>query len=172
MVPDVERVTVGTVGRPHGLDGTVVVHPETDNPERFEPGQRLTEDSGRKLTVERSRRSQSVLLVSFTEVTDREGAEALRGLNLTIGPSDRRPLEEGEFWPEDLIGLEARDPEGRMLGVVSAVDQDGPQHRLTVTTGSGAHVVPLVDFLVPRIDLNERVVIVNPIAGLLDEPSD
>ncbi len=42
MVPDVDRVTVGTVGRPHGLDGTVVVHPETDNPERFEPGRRVT----------------------------------------------------------------------------------------------------------------------------------
>lgn len=172
MVPDVERVTVGTIGRPHGLDGTVVVHPESDNPERFEHGQRVTVDSGRELVVERSRRSQAVLLVSFADVTDREGAEALRGSTLTINPSERRSLEDGEFWPEDLIGLEARDPGGRIIGIVSAVDIDGPQHRLTVTTGSGPRLVPLVDFLVPRIDLTERILIVNPIAGLFDEPTD
>lgn len=168
MVPDTERVTVGSVGKPHGLNGTVVIHPETDNPERFEPGRRVRDDTGRLLTVERSQSSQAVLLVSFVEVADREGAEALRGSSLTIDPEDRRPLEENEFWPEDLIGLEVRDPDGLRIGVVTAVDLDGPQHRLTVSTESGAHLVPLVDDLVPSIDVANRVVVVNPIAGLFD----
>lgn len=169
MGPETERVTVGTVGKPHGLNGTVVIHPETDNPERFEPGRQVRDDRGRLLTVERSQGSQAVLLVRFAEVTDRDGAEALRGSSLTIDPEARRQLEEGEFWPEDLIGLEVRDPDGLRIGVVSAVDLDGPQHRLTVTTESGAHLVPLVDDLVPSIDIARRVVVVNPIAGLFDE---
>lgn len=169
MVPETERVTVGTIGKPHGLDGTVVIHPETDNPDRFGRGQQVRDDSGRQLTVQRSQSMQAVLLVSFAEVTDRAGAEALRGSSLTIGPEDRRPLGEGEFWPEDLIGLDVRDPDGLPIGVVSAVDLDAPQQRITVTTESGAYLVPLVDDLVPRIDLIERVVVVNPIAGLFDQ---
>lgn len=172
MVPEIERVTVGTVGKPHGLDGTVIVHPETDNPERFERGQRVRDNSGRELTVQRSQSSQAVLLVSFAEISDRAGAEALRGSTLTIGPDDRRPLTENEFWPEDLIGLEVRGPDGQHVGIVSAVDSDSPQHRLTVTTGSGAFLVPLVDYLVPRIDLSQRVVVVNPIAGLFDQTAE
>jgi 16S rRNA processing protein RimM len=168
-VPETERVTVGTVGKPHGLDGTVVVHPETDNPERFERGQQVRDDSGRELTVRRSQNLQAVLLVAFAEITDREGAEALRGSNLTIAPETRRALAEGEFWPEDLIGLEVRDSDGVAIGIVSAVDLDAPQPRLTVTTETGAYLVPLVHDLVPKIDLEERVVIVNPIAGLFDQ---
>ena len=110
-------MTVGTVGKPHGLNGTVVIHPETDNPERFDPGRQVRDDTGRLLTVERSQSSQAVLLVSFVEVADREGAEALRGSSLTIDPQDRRPLEEDEYWPEDLIGMEARDPSGTAIRI-------------------------------------------------------
>jgi 16S rRNA processing protein RimM len=167
-----ERVIVGTVGKPHGLDGTVVVHPETDNPDRFGPGHKVHDDSGRQLTVRRSQQIKAVLLVSFAEIIDREGAEALRGSSLTIGPRDRRRLAEDEFWPEDLIGLEVRDSEGERIGVVSAVDPDSPQHRLTITTESGAYLVPLVDYLVPRIDLVDRVLVVNPIAGLFDHVNE
>ena len=171
MVPETERVTVGTVGKPHGLDGTVVVHPETDNPDRFGRGQQVRDDSGRDLTVRRSQSIQAVLLVSFAGINDREAAEALRGSSLTIAPEERRPLGAGEFWPEDLVGLEVRDSDGLAIGVVSAVDLDAPQPRLTVTTESGAYLVPLVDDLVPRIDLEDRVIIVNPIAGLFDQTS-
>ena len=171
MVPETERVTVGKVGKPHGLDGTVVVHPETDNPDRFGRGQQVRDDSGRELTVRRSQSIQAVLLVLFAEITDRERAEALRGSSLTIAPEERRPLGDGEFWPEDLIGLEVRDSDGLVIGVVSAVDLDAPQPRLTVTTESGAYLVPLVDDLVPHIDLKDRVIIVNPIAGLFDQTS-
>lgn len=161
-------MTVGTVGKPHGLNGTVVVHPETDNPERFERGQQVRDDTGRQLTVDRCQSSQAVLLVSFAEVTDREGAEALRGATLSIDPRERRSLSADEFWPEDLVGLEARDPTGKVIGSIKAVDADSPQSRLTITTPRGDFIVPLVNALVPEVDLAGGYLVVQPIAGLLE----
>jgi 16S rRNA processing protein RimM len=162
-------VTVGTVGKPHGLNGTVVIHPETDNPERFERGQQVRDDhTGRLLTVERCQSSQAVLLVSFAEVTDRDGAEALRGATLSIDSLERRILSADEFWPEDLIGLEARDPAGTVIGSVTAVDADSPQSRLTIATPRGDFIVPLVNALVPEVNLAGGYLVVQPIEGLLE----
>ena len=167
-VPETERVTVGTVGKPHGLNGTVVIHAETDNPERFVAGASMETDTGRVLTVRTVRTSQAVLLVSFVDVDDRDAAESLRGLRLSIDPSERRSLSVDEFWPEDLIGLEARDPTGGVIGSIKAVDADSPQSRLTIATPQGDFIVPLVDALVPVINLAGRYLIVEPIDGLLN----
>ena len=166
-VPEIERVTVGTVGKPHGLHGTVVVHPETDNPERFVAGAALETDSGRVLTIRTVKRSEAVLLVSFVDIDDRDAAESLRGRVLSIDPSQRRILSADEFWPEDLIGLEVRDPSGAVIGSIKAVDADSPQSRLTIATQQGDFIVPLVTALVPEINLAGRYLVVEPIEGLL-----
>lgn len=168
MAEEQERVTVGTVGRPHGLDGTVVVHPDTDNPSRFVAGASLQSTSNQVLTIRQVRSSGAILLVSFVGVDDRDAAGRLRGLTLTIDASERRQLATDEFWPEDLIGLEVRDPAGNLIGSITSVDAEAPQSRLTIATGQGEVIVPLVTALVPEVNLSEKYLVVEPIEGLLD----
>src|SRR3954466_252366 len=84
------EVVVGRIGKPHGLRGEVTVDVRTDEPERrFAPGSTLRAEpppgsasSLRSLTVARSRRHQSSLLVRFDELTDRTTAEGARGIVL------------------------------------------------------------------------------------------
>jgi 16S rRNA processing protein RimM len=163
-----EPVLVGKVGKPHGLDGSVVVHAETDNPERFGRGASMHLESGEELTIDRVRSTETTLLVSFLGVDDRDAAERLRGLTLWIDESDRRDLGVDEYWPEDLIGLEVRDPAGTTLGSIVAVDADSPQNRLTIATARGEFIVPLVTALVPEVNQAGGYVVVEPIEGLLD----
>src|SRR4249919_2587123 len=83
-------VVVGRIGKPHGLRGEVTVDVRTDEPERrFARGSTLRAEpppgsasSLRTVTVAASRRHQSVLLVTFEELTDRGSAEAARGIVL------------------------------------------------------------------------------------------
>ncbi|MGH8927511.1 MAG: ribosome maturation factor RimM [Acidimicrobiia bacterium] len=163
---DGERVVVGRIGRSHGLDGTMVVHPDTDNPDRFLPGHQMQTESGLSLTVRKARPLESVILASFVEITDRDEADSLRGAVLTITADERRALDVDEFWPEDLVGLEVRDPSGTRIGSIVALDTDAPQHRLTIATNRGEVMVPLVGELVPEIDLAGGFVVVVPIEGL------
>ena len=87
------------------------------------------------------------LTVRFEGVSDRAAAEALRGTELAIDPS-ATDLDEGEYWPADLIGLAAVGPDGEPLGEVVEVVY-GPQDRLVVETPDGHRAeVPFVDGLV------------------------
>jgi 16S rRNA processing protein RimM len=170
--PPPERVIVGTVGKPHGLGGTVVVHPDSDYPERFAPGSRLLTGDGTQLTVRSSHSTEKILLVEFAEVADRNDAESLRGTVLTIDAADRRPLRLGEYWPDDLVGLTVRDAHGKALGTVVDVDDSTVQHRLQIRTHFGMVEVPLVDDLVPVVEMADGYLIVAPIAGLFDREDE
>lgn len=106
------------------------------------------------------------MIVRFEGTSDRPGAEALRGTDLFVQPSDIPELEEGEFWPDDLIGLAAVDPAGEPLGTVVDVVY-GPQDRLVVETPAGARVeVPFMSDLVS--DPEDGKIVIDPPGGLFD----
>ena len=159
---------VGRVGRPHGIRGEVTVLPATDDPRRFAPGSELHAEGGRRLVVRSvSPYRDRGLVVGFEGVDDRNSAETLRGASLTVGAADRRPLEAGEFWPEDLVGLQAVSPAGEVLGEVVAVEFGEAQDRIVVATPDGRRVqVPFVDDLVG--DPEEGTLVVDAPPGLFD----
>lgn len=161
-----ERVPVGRIGPPHGLDGTVYVRPDTDDPARFASGARLLVD-GRPMRVERTRRTPDRLFVKFFEISDRTSAEKLRGREVFIEERQRRELEKEEYWPDDLEGLEARTASGEPVGRVKAVIWATVQNRLVIETGSGLREVPFVDELVPVVNLEEGYLTLADLPGLL-----
>jgi 16S rRNA processing protein RimM len=122
----------------------------TDDPGRFTPGARFTTDDGRVLVVASvAPYRDSGLIVGFVGIRDRSTAEELRGALLTIRAVERRPLEPGEFWPEDLVGLEAVDSSGVVLGRVTGVELGTAQDRIVVTVPEGDEVlVPFVAAIV------------------------
>jgi 16S rRNA processing protein RimM len=148
----------------------VTLLPGSDDPDRFAPGSTFVTDSGRSLTVSSCRPYRDLgLLLRFEGVDDRSGAEALRDAVLTIDPSQRRDLDEGEYWPGDLIGLVVIDAADRMVGTVSDVVIAQAQDRLVVATSAGGQFeIPFVDDLVD--DPAEGQIRVRLPAGLLDEP--
>ena len=69
--------------------------------------------------------ASGVAVAKFAEVADRTAAEALRGVPLTVDRAALPPLDEGEFYVDDLIGLPAVDTAGVALGAVIAVENYG-----------------------------------------------
>ncbi len=168
--PAEPRIPVGYVRRPHGLDGSVIVRPLTDAPEqRFHRDASLITDEvpPRTLVVARVRDHKDGLLLTFASVTDRDASDALRGVTLAIPASERRQLDDDEFWADDLEGLSAVDIAGRHLGVVSSVVLGAAQDRLVVTTTAGEKVeVPFVQAIVGEVDIEGGTVTMDPPEGL------
>lgn len=78
------------------------------------------------LTVEKLRDDgKGGAVARFAEVTDRNGAEALRGTALTVPRSTLPPLEDGEYYHADLLGLPAISTTGEALGTCIAIDNFG-----------------------------------------------
>ena len=113
----IEQLEVGSVARPHGVQGEVVVALLTNRTERLAAGASLDAD-GRELRVEEARPFGERWLVRFEGVRTREDADRLRGAVLRASPID----DPEAWWVHELVGSEVVDvTSDRRLGVVVAV---------------------------------------------------
>ena len=164
-------VVVGVIGRPHGINGDVIVDVRTDEPDRrFAPDAVLRgEADGKTYTVSRSAWHGQRLMVHFEELPDRSAVERARGTVLVAQvPADARPDEPDEYYDHQLVGLRAVS-DGAQLGTVSGVLHLEAQDLLVLDTAEGERLVPFVSALVPRVDLAERVVEIVDLPGLLHD---
>jgi len=168
-------VVVATIGKAHGLRGEVALILRTDQPEvRLADGTSFEIGEGgrpRTLTIASTRTQSGRWYARFAEVADRSAAEALRGAELSLEIDlDEEADEDPDAWyPSDLQGLPVRHVDGTDLGVVAGLEHYPAQDLLIVRTADGRRVMlPLVEQLVPEIDLEAGVVIADPPGGLFD----
>jgi 16S rRNA processing protein RimM len=163
-------IPVGYVRRPHGIRGDVVVRGLLEDAHsRLVPAASFetNEDPARLLTIASVHQSGADLRIHFSGVEDRNEAEELKGVQLMIDAGDRRVLGDDEWWPEDLVGCSAVDVSGASVGEVVEVILGGVQDRLVVVRSDGGRAeVPFVEALVPRVDMDVRVVTLDLPDGL------
>jgi len=104
----------GVVGRPHGLDGSF--HVLSPRPALLALGTTVRA-AGRDAAVVRLAGTDERPIVRLAGVDTREAADALRGTELLVPRSVAPPLEDDEWWAEDLVGCRVVDGE-RALGRV------------------------------------------------------
>lgn len=173
-------LVVGRVVKPHGVHGELVVEIRTDSPElRFVPGAVLgvrrrgtRSGAGRpeSLVLAAVRQHAGRLLVRAEGVAGRESAEDLRGVFLTVGSDELKPVEDpDEFHDHELEGLRVVLNTGDELGVVDSILHTPGGELLQVRTSDEREVlVPFVEAIVPDVDLARGRVVVDPPEGLLD----
>jgi 16S rRNA processing protein RimM len=166
------QVTVGRIGRAHGIRGAVVVGVRTDEPElRFAKGSRLdTDPSGvGPLTVAAIKWHSGELLVRFEGVDDRDAAADLGGTWLLVDSATIAPPEDpDEFNDADLVGLSVRTVDGTDVGTVDDVLHPA-QDVLVVKAGGGREVmIPFVKAIVPEVDVQSGFIVIDPPEGLLN----
>jgi 16S rRNA processing protein RimM len=169
------QLVVGRITRPHGVQGELAVEVRTDDPElRLAAGAVLETEpaAAGPLTIAGTRWHSGRLLVRFADVRDRTAAEALRGALLLVDSADLEDLPDPDSYRDhQLVGLTVVDPDGAAVGSVSDVQHHGQD--LLVVAGSGSRagaeiLIPFVGAIVTEVDLEARVVRVDPPAGLLD----
>ena len=171
------QVTVGRIGRAHGVRGDVVVGVRTDEPElRFAPGSRLDTDpvGVGPLTVAGYRWHSGDLLVRFAEITDRDAAAELGGTWLMVDSAALGALDDpDEFRDGDLVGLSVRTVDGTVVGTVADVFHHG-QDVLAIDPAGAAGargqqiLIPFVKAIVPEVDIASGVLVIDPPEGLLN----
>ena len=130
------RVTLAAVTGAHGLKGEVRLKLFTDSAESLKHYAGFDAD-GRTLTLASVRQAGAGAIARFKEVPDRTAAEALRGKALTVPREALPPLEEGEYYHADLIGLPVVTPDGDSAGTVTAVENFGAGDLLDIEKPDG-----------------------------------
>lgn len=165
-------VQMAVIGAAHGIRGEVRVKSFTGDPLALADYGPLYARDGRALTIVDIRPANTVVVVRFKGVDDRNAAEALANTELYV---DRAALPDDgaddEFYHADLIGLRALDDKGAEIGIVRAVQNFGGGDILEIAPGTGAELlVPFTQSAVPEIAIGEGYLRVDPVAaGLVDD---
>jgi len=106
------------------------------------------------------RDSGKTAVARFEGISERSAAEGLRGALIEIERSALPPLEEGEYYHADLIGLAAEDRDGRRVGTVVAVENYGAGDLLEIEDSTGKR--SLIPFKAGIADLKDDRIVLDP----------
>ena len=149
-------MTVGRVGRPHGVDGSFFVEGASDAPERFARGAVLLVD-GKPAEIVVSKRGAGGRPVIKLE------RSVPRGATLAVRREDLPEPDEDAYYVFQLVGLRVEEEGGRALGTVTEVENGPANDTLALDTGL---LLPLVESCVLDIDLDEgRILVARGFAG-------
>ena len=157
------KLNVGRIGRAHGILGEATIEVRTDEPQtRFAVGAKLITDQG-NLVVTSARVHNGILLLGFEGFTDRNAVEKLRNTLLYAEVDIDQPSEnEDDYHIQQLIGLTAVLADGSNYGTVADVLNLPAQDCLVINTETGEVLIPFVRQLVPTVDLDRKLIVVNP----------
>ena len=138
MTRDSKLILVGQVAGGFGVKGEVRVTAYTADPMALLAyGPLLRADGSVGLTLTSARPEKSGVVGRAKEIATKEQADAMRGLKLHI-LRDRLPEpDEDEFYLTDLVGLEAREQDGTVLGTVKSVQNFGADDMLEIAPAAG-----------------------------------
>jgi len=172
------HVVVGHVSRPHGTRGELFVWPLTDRPETtFVAGQtlwvadaegKLPDPAFAPIQIRELRPYRKGYLLSIDGVMTREGADPYHGRYLVRPFEAVEPLEEGEVFYHQLLGLTVMTADGAKVGTVAEVYPLRPFDLLEVDRGEGTLLIPFQAEVVREWDLEAGTLIITPPDGLLD----
>lgn len=168
-------LAVGFITGVHGLRGELKVEVHTDFPERFSPGNHLA--LGEKLlsvSIEASRMHKGHVLLTLSGIKNRNQAEELRNLWLFIEEDSAAELEDDTYWIHDIIGLTVLDEDHQSIGTVTDVIATGANDVYAIqpagTINRGRELlVPAIEDVVRRVDLEKRQLIIRLQPGLIEE---
>ena len=136
------QVVLAAVAGAHGIGGEVRLKLFAEGIESLKRYAEVRVGD-RTLTVAQVRPGASPI-VRFAEIADRSAAEALRGQTLSVPRSALPPLEEGEYYHSDLIGLPCVAASGAALGTSAAVENFGAGDILEIRRPDGGRfMVPI-----------------------------
>lgn len=151
-------LVVGKLRRPHGVQGEIPLELFSELLELLEPEQTVyVGERHQPLVVKDSRWKQDLLLLKFHNMDDRTAVEGLTNDLVYVKTSQLPPLDEGEYYYHQLIGLDVYEEED-YLGVLTEILQTGANDVYLVTDEAGKEtLIPDTDEVVLDIDVNAGI---------------
>ena len=156
---------VGKIVGTHGIKGELKVKSDTSF-DRFKKGNKLYIEKEEEITINSHRQHKGMELITINNLTNINDVLCYVGKDLYV-PHNREELEDGEFYYEDLIGLDCYDSKDNLIGTVVDL-QEVPQGLiLEIKSSVKTILVPFVDEFIADIDLDNNKLSINEIEGLL-----
>ena len=158
MSSDNNYILVGQIGGAFGVRGEVKITAYTADAQSLVDYSPLRDAKGQPvLTIMSARPDKHGLVARVKELSTKEEADAARGRKLYIHRDQLPATDEDEFYLADLIGLEGRDADDKVVGKVKAVQNFGADDMLEIIPAEGGPTwyLPFTKVAVPDVHITE-----------------
>jgi 16S rRNA processing protein RimM len=157
---DPETLSVGLLGRPHGIRGDLYFRPHNPKSRAFDDVREIwvvLDGPPRRYQVTSMRPVADAYVAHLAGVDSREAAAALTLGEVRVARADLPALEPGEYFVEDIVGCAVERDDGRPLGVVSGTLWNGAHDVAAVEDADGRErLIPLLPQFVVNVDVPAR----------------
>lgn len=162
---------IGKIVGVHGMKGCLkVVFFDGEGSDLLAPGRTLTLRTAaaelREVKVEGLQAHKQIIRLTVEGVDHRTAAEALTGADILINRADLPEPEAGRWYWCDLIGLSVYDVDGGYLGRILNLFETGSNDVMVVKNDGAEILIPVLDSVIRRVDLEEKTMIVRLPEGL------
>ncbi|MGI6042249.1 MAG: ribosome maturation factor RimM [Candidatus Alectryocaccobium sp.] len=166
-----QYLRVGVITTTHGLRGEVKVFPTTDSKERFLEIDEVVLRTSREETVlhiEKVRFFKQLVIVKFKEYNRIEDVENLKQAELYVSRDNAAPLEEGEYYIGDLIGMKVFTDDGEEFGEILDVMETGANDVYVIDTQKyGEVLIPAIKQCILEVDIQSERMTIHLLPGLI-----
>ena len=166
-----EKLEVGQIVNTFGIKGFVKIYPYVNDIKRFDDLKTVyvkIKNEQKILEIEEVKYQKNMVLVKFKGIETVEEANKLRNYYVEIDRKDAIPLEEGEYFIADLLGLDVYIDTGEKLGVLEDIYNTGSSDIYVVKNELGKQfLLPYIDEVIKKIDLENGRITVHLIEGLI-----
>jgi len=162
-----QLLAVGTVVRPHGLRGELLINSLTDFPEHLASVDVVyLGDAAEPHPLARVRSQRGKFIIQLADCPDRDAAEKYRGQVVQIRAETAAPLPPGMYYHHQVIGLAAFTEEGEHLGELVEVLETGANDVYVIRGDQGELLLPVIPSVIRDIDIGARRLTVHLLDGL------
>lgn len=165
------KITIGKITKTRGLKGEVIVTPYTDDPDRFFLLKEVWvsgEEKSKILQIEKIKKLKQQIFLKFQNIDSPEAAKPLVNSFLEIEKENLLPLPQNRYYIFDIIDLKVLTTRGQKIGVVKDVVSLPANDVYVVISGKKEYNIPAVKEVVKEIDLDKKIMIIEPLKGLLE----
>ena len=166
-----ERLEIGQIVNTFGVKGYVKIYPYVNDIQRFDDLKTIyikNKKQESKLEIEEVKYQKNMVLIKFKGIETVEQAESLRNSYIEIDRNQAIPLEEGEYFIADLLGMDVYLETGEKLGILDDIYNTGGSDIYVVKNELGKQfLLPYIDDVVKNIDLENGKITVHIIDGLI-----
>lgn len=159
-----ELVKIAIISGASGMKGEVRLRLFVDDIDLFvKPTILFDRSSNRQFFIESIRQTGNNVIAKIEGIVDRSSAESLKNTELFAFSSALPPLDEGEFYHSQLLGLETRLKNGEKIGIITAIQNFGAGDVIEIKKDSGeSEMLPLRAPWVEQINIEQQYIIITP----------
>ena len=160
-MPVTDYLMIATVLKPQGVRGECKLRSWAADIERFHRWKTLYRKSGagfEPVSVRVTRIRDGFVYAYLNDSANADQAESFRGTDLYVDRAHAAPMDEGAVLIADLIGCEALDENGVLVGTLSEVLQHGTVDTWVFRTEGGTLMAPALKAVFPFVDPEKKAI--------------